>query len=241
MPSHVVIDFLPESMTLYGEDWAVVAVDVIRATTTAVTAVSTGRRCFPVGSLEDATLLRPHLDNALLAGELGGAMPYGFEENNSPAAMHNRTDVERPLVLLSTSGTQLLADQGSRQALYAACLRNVTATVEHLVGRHERVALIGAGTRGEFREEDQMCCAWIAEGLLSLGFRPRHWTADIVRRWHGVPVTAVAEGASARYLRASGQGHDLDFVLSHNDDLREVYAMTDGQLLPVPAASVVSR
>ena len=28
-----------------------------------------------------------------------------------------------------------------------------------------RVAVIGAGSKGEFREEDQICCAWIAAGL----------------------------------------------------------------------------
>lgn len=239
MSAHVAIDFLPESMALYGEGWAVVAVDVIRATTTAVTAASTGRRCYPVGSVEEAALLQAELDNALLAGELGGAMPYGFEENNSPAAMAARADVERPLVLLSTSGTQLLSDQAPREALYAACLRNVTATVEHLIGRHERIALIGAGTRGEFREEDQLCCAWLAEGLIRHGFRPRHWTADIVRRWHDVPVAALATGPSARFLRESGQERDLEFVLSHHDDLRGVYAMTSGQLALVPAPAVL--
>jgi phosphosulfolactate phosphohydrolase-like enzyme len=38
-------------------DWTVVGVDVIRATTTAVTAVAAGRRCFPVASLEEAVPL----------------------------------------------------------------------------------------------------------------------------------------------------------------------------------------
>jgi 2-phosphosulfolactate phosphatase len=231
VPGTVVIDVEPPSMARYADGWAVVAIDVVRATTTAVTAVATGRRCFPVGSLDDAVRVHAKLDNAILAGELGGAMPFGFDENNSPVALLQRQDTERPVVLLSTSGTQLLADVRPREALYAACLRNVAAQVDHLAGRHDRVAVIGAGTRGEFREEDQLCCAWIAEGLIGRGYQPERTTAEIVARWSGAPLSALATGASARYLLASGQRHDLDFVLSHHDDLNAVFAVEDGELL----------
>ena len=47
MQKSVVIDYLPESVCRYRSEWAIVAVDVIRATTTAITAAATGRRCFP--------------------------------------------------------------------------------------------------------------------------------------------------------------------------------------------------
>jgi 2-phosphosulfolactate phosphatase len=220
-------------MALYRKGWTVVAIDVIRATTTAVTAVATGRRCFPVRSLDDAVGLHAKLDGAILAGELGGSMPFGFDENNSPAALERRPDIERPVVLLSTSGTQLLADEHPREALYAACLRNVAAQVEHLAGRHDRVAVIGAGTRGEFREEDQLCCAWVAEGLIQRGYQPDRTTAEIVARWSAAPLSALRTGASARYLLASGQQEDLDFVLSHHDDLDAVYAVEAGELVRV--------
>ena len=54
MAKSVIIDYLPESVHKYRSGWAIVAVDVIRATTTAVTAVSTGRRCFPAPTVEAA-------------------------------------------------------------------------------------------------------------------------------------------------------------------------------------------
>jgi hypothetical protein len=43
---------------------------MIRASTTAVTAVAAGRLCFPVASLEAAVPLAARLDNPLLVGEL---------------------------------------------------------------------------------------------------------------------------------------------------------------------------
>jgi phosphosulfolactate phosphohydrolase-like enzyme len=100
MPLHaptVVIDCFPASAARYGGECAIVAVDVIRATTLAITAVSTGRRCLVAASLEDAVALRDRLGNALLVGELGGNMPHGFDMNNSPADLVARDDIECPV------------------------------------------------------------------------------------------------------------------------------------------------
>src|ERR1017187_2000053 len=102
MRPSVVIDCFPESAPRYNHGYAIVAVDVIRATTTIATAVSLGRRCFPVASREAAWGLSAGLHNPLLAGELGGVVPAGFEMDNSPAELAQRTDNSRPLILLSS-------------------------------------------------------------------------------------------------------------------------------------------
>src|SRR5438093_8510669 len=91
-------------------DRAVVVLDVIRASTTAVTALVQGRRVFPVASLQEAGVVAGRLTKPLLAGELQGERPPGFEETNSPAAIAARTDIERPLVLLSSSGTKAMTE-----------------------------------------------------------------------------------------------------------------------------------
>jgi 2-phosphosulfolactate phosphatase len=225
MAKQVVIDCFPESMARYRAGWTVVAVDVIRATTTAVTAVTSGRACYPAASLDTALVLAAGLENPLLAGELGGSVPFGFELNNSPAALVRRTDVERPMILLSTTGTRLFCETGPRDAVYAACLRNRTAQVEQLIGRHDRVAVIGAGARGEFREEDQLGCAWIAEGLVQAGYEPVGPTAGLIDRWRGASLDVIATGKSAEYLRRTSQLDDLDFILHHVDDLDSTFRL----------------
>lgn len=237
----VSIDCFPEALGRYGPDWAVVAVDVIRATTTAVTAAYAGRRCFPVATLDEATSLAARLGDALLVGELGGAMPYGFDLTNSPTAIAESTEVDNPIVLLSTSGTKLLRDTvPARSGVYAACLRNVRATVEHVARTHDRVAVIGAGARGEFRCEDQMGCARIAAGLMEAGFRPLGSTVDIVDGWATAPVERIASGNSAAYLVETGQLQDLHFVFTHEDDVDDAVALQDGELMTI-AVSVRSE
>jgi 2-phosphosulfolactate phosphatase len=236
MPKTVVIDCFPESAARYVDDHAIVAVDVIRATTTATTAVALGRRCFPVPSLEAALPLAARLDNPLLVGELGGNMPYGFDLTNSPAALAARADVSRPMILLSTSGTKLITDARASQGVYIGSLRGHSALAEHLAGEHERIAVLGAGTRGEFREEDQLCCAWIAERLLQHGYKPeRSDTERLVERWSGSLPDVIGVSNSADYLRQTGQTEDLDFILAHVDDLSAVFRLEGDEIVKITA------
>jgi 2-phosphosulfolactate phosphatase len=204
----------------YGEGRALVAVDVIRATTTAVTAISMGRECHVVPTLEAAFDAASRLPNALLSGELGGAMPAGFELTNSPAQLAARSDVSRPLVLLSSTGTRLMCEIKHSDSAYLACFRNYSATIQHLANSHHAVTLIGAGTRGDFREEDQMCCAWIADGLMQAGFAPEdEVTSRLAERWRGARHDAFLMSRSVAYLERTGQLRDLEFILNHFDDV----------------------
>jgi 2-phosphosulfolactate phosphatase len=230
MRGEVVVDCFPEVADRYLSDWTLVAVDVIRATTTAVTASWRGFRVFPAHDLEQARCLAERLADPLLVGELDGAVPPGFHETNSPAAMELRCDTARPVVLLSTSGTRLLRTGDEREATYAACLRNASAQAQWLVGRHRRIALVGAGARGEFRDEDQYGCARIALALLQAGYRPGGMTTEVVDRWAALPPSAFADGHSAEYLRRTGQAADLDFVLHHDDDVPAVFRLVRSEL-----------
>lgn len=233
----VVIDCFPESVEQYADGWAVVAIDVIRATTVAVTAVASGRRCFPVPSVKAAMRTARRLKHPLLGGELGGVRPEGFEINNSPSEVAARTDVERPLVLVSTSGTQLIDNAKTCAALYLASFRNHGSVARYLAGYYPRVAVIGAGSRGEFREEDQMCCAWIAQALMEEGYSARNErTVEIVARWRDKPPDACAQGNSAAYLRRSGQTNDLDFTLTHINDLEAAFMLRGEEIVMVSSA-----
>lgn len=204
----------------------IVAVDVIRSTTTAVTCVAAGRRCFIAPTLEAVERRVTELDRPYRVGELGGNMPYGFDATNSPVAMERLPDAHRPVVLLSSSGTRLMTDASASATTFVACLRNWRAQVRALLaGDAHDVVILGAGTRGEFREEDQLCAAWIAGALIDGGADADEATAQLAARWTDVGVAGILDGKSAAYLRASDQIDDLDFVVAHIDDLAEVFLM----------------
>jgi 2-phosphosulfolactate phosphatase len=233
----VVIDSLPSSAAKYVKDWTIVVVDVIRFTTTAATALSIGRTVYPARSVDEAVAMAAQLKDALLAGELGGNVPYGFDLTNSPVQVMalrqipcgTFTAATRPIVLVSSSGAQLLMNSLSAANVYLGCLRNITPLVEHLTRRHDKVAVLGAGTRGQFRREDQLCCSWIAERLVEKGFEcGDDATRGLVEKWHGASTEVIREGKSADYLRRTGQVHDLEFVLHYQEDLSVVPKMGEG-------------
>ena len=77
----------------------IVAVDVIRATTTAVTAAAMGKPLYPAGSIEAAVRPAADLDRPILAGELGEVQPYGFDLQNSPTQIEALDESTRPIIL----------------------------------------------------------------------------------------------------------------------------------------------
>src|SRR5579864_6217096 len=230
MKKSVVIDYLPSSVSRYRSGWAIVAVDVIRATTTAITAAAAGWRCFPVPTIEAARALAQEFDNPLLAGESGGHIPAAFEMDNSPAQLAGRNDTGRPLVLVSSSGTKVIHEAAGCEAVYLSCFRNYSVMAGYLAGRHARVAIIGAGSLGEFREEDQACCAWIAAGLMKQGYLSNNpETAALVSRWRDKPPEACLASRSVSFLKRTDRLRDLDFIFAHIDDLRAVFAVQNGE------------
>lgn len=236
----VVIDAFPSSAKKYVDSHAIVVVDVIRFTTTVATALSVGRKVYPARTSDEAWSIAETLHYPLLAGELGGNVPYGFDMSNSPVQVAALRQVPcgkfssptRPIVLISSSGSQLLMEAAGASNVYLGCLRNITALVSYIADRHDRIAVIGAGTRGQFRREDQLCCAWIARRLVETGFEPANdETADLIEKWHGENTEVIREGGSAQYLRRSGQVHDLEFVLHYQEDLQVVPRLKNGSVL----------
>jgi 2-phosphosulfolactate phosphatase len=231
MRSRVVIDCFPQAAERYGCGYAVVAIDVVRATTTAITIADSGCSCFPVPTLKAALELHRTMPDSLLAGEQQGFMPPGFNINNSPTEFLALRETDRPVILLSSTGTSLCHAARGADRVFLASLRNYGFVAKYLIGTFPNVAVIGAGSRGEFREEDQLCCAWVAESLLESGYDAADRnTLNIVRRWSNKPADAWINNKSASYLKSSGQIADLEFILGHVDDLEAQFAVHQGEV-----------
>jgi 2-phosphosulfolactate phosphatase len=181
--------------------------------------------------VESALAIASGFANPLLAGESSGAMPPSFEMDNSPAQIAGRTDTHRPLILVSSSGTKVIHEASGCEAVYLGCFRSFSVLAAHLAEQHRQVAVIGAGSKGEFREEDQICCAWIAAALIGKGYEPASkQTVDVVGRWGDAPPSACLCSRSVDFLKRTGQLRDLDFILGHIDDLPQVFQMRNGEV-----------
>lgn len=231
MPT-VKIDCFHEHLAETPTGAALVAIDVIRATTTAIAAAAAGWDVYPAGSIEAAVRLAADLDRPLLAGELGGVQPYGFDLQNSPTQIERLEPSPRPIILLSTSGTRLIAEASTRGDTYVSCLRNVAVQSRRLAQLGRDVAIFGADSRGEFREEDQLCSVRIAAPLVADGYRPAdELTERLIERWAAAPDDGFLSSRSVKYLRDTDQEHDLRYVLEHVDDLQSAFILRDGRVV----------
>jgi 2-phosphosulfolactate phosphatase len=220
----------PYDAVLAGDPVVVVS-DVIRATTTATTAIARGNRCIPVLSVEAAWAAKANENGStLLAGEQGGEPIPDFDLNNSPAAIDR---VEgKTIILLSTSGTRVIHGAQVASDVYVGCLRNAAATANALAATGRDVVFLAACTRGEFRDEDQLFAGWVARDLSRAGYELRgEVTHEMLERWAEAPPEAILGSASVAFLRKAGHLDDLEFVLTRIDDLDFAVRLADGEFV----------
>jgi len=87
-----------------------VVIDVLRASTTIVTALAHGAAAVaPRRSIEEALAAAADRPGAVLGGERGGVMIAGFDLGNSPLEYAPDRVAGRPVVITTTNGTAALA------------------------------------------------------------------------------------------------------------------------------------
>ncbi len=145
-----------------------VVIDVIRASTTIVTALDAGaRRVLPVESTGDAKARSEALGpaRALLCGERGGRPIPGFDLGNSPLEFTRERVEDRDIVITTSNGTRALARSRGAEAVLVACLVNLEAVREELVRRGRPVLVVCAGRGGRVGLDDVWCAGLLVERL----------------------------------------------------------------------------
>jgi 2-phosphosulfolactate phosphatase len=148
-----------------------IAVDVLRATSTIVTALAAGAEAVQVFSDLDKLLKVSQdwsPDKRIRAGERGGAKVEGFDFGNSPLGCTPDRVGGRRLFISTTNGTRALQCIESAPSVLAAALINRQAVVQYLVQhKPEIVWIVGSGWEGAFSLEDTVCAGAIANSLLT--------------------------------------------------------------------------
>ncbi|CCO09134.1 2-phosphosulfolactate phosphatase [Desulforamulus hydrothermalis] len=146
--------------------------DILRASSTVCTALANGcQAVLPVSEVADALALAQSLpeQTCLLGGERGAVRLPGFHLGNSPSEYTRPVVQGKTIILTTTNGTRAirLAAAGSGLVIIGSLL-NVTATARALVAAGRDVALVCAGTRGQFSLEDTLAAGLVIRQLLKL-------------------------------------------------------------------------
>jgi 2-phosphosulfolactate phosphatase len=135
-----------------------VVFDVLRATTSMITALANGAEAIiPVGSIEEALALRRKQPDILLAGERNSFKIKGFDLSNSPREMTLRQAQGKLLAMTTTNGTVALRACRGADTIYVAALLNLPAIVRVLAEVRREILFVCAGTHERFAAEDIVC------------------------------------------------------------------------------------
>ncbi len=157
--------FSPQLLPLYEfEDRTVVVVDILRATSSMVTAFAYDVASItPVPALADCRVLKEQ--GYITAGERGGQKVDGFDLGNSPFEFMDHKLNGKDLAFTTTNGSQaILAVTGARTIILGSFL-NLSSTADFLIKNNESVLVLCAGWKGKFNIEDTLYAGALANLL----------------------------------------------------------------------------
>ena len=191
---------------------ACAVIDVIRATSTIVTAVAHGAGVLAVASLDEAFALKAKFPSVLLAGERGGQALPGFDLGNSPEDFTTERVQGRRVILTTTNGTQALAACHGARAVMTASFLNLDPVAARLRELGPPWIIVCAGCEGEFGVDDAIVAGALAEAL----GQEDHPMVSVYRSVRRDLVEALLQCAAGRELLKVGLEKDIPFCAKLN-------------------------
>jgi len=198
---------------------AVLVVDVLRASTSIITALANGCVAIvPVAEPEEARRRAAEIPGALVAGERRGEPLEGFDLGNSPLEFARERVAGRTIVMTTSNGTRALVAVRGAAHVGVGGLVNVEAAAAWAAGRGCDVLVVCAGERGARSLEDWVCAGFLADRVaarIGASLGEGAVEASVAGRAYANDVGRLAHDSSwARHLTASGRGRDVAACLA---------------------------
>jgi 2-phosphosulfolactate phosphatase len=215
------ICFSPELLPLYDLRGKVaVIVDILRASSTIVTALGEGiTHIFPVASLDECTAYgREH--GCLTAAERDGIQADGVDLGNSPFGFLNaaRPVRGRALTISTTNGTAALRLSLAADAVVVGAFLNLAAVADFARQQQRDVLVVCAGWKGQFCLEDTVFGGALAERLAAdFDVRSSDATLAALHLWEQGKADLSAyllQSSHVRRLNSLEASKDFEFCVT---------------------------
>ena len=155
------IQFIPRHVPVRKAEGKVfVVIDVLRATTTIIEALSNGcTQVIPVVTVDEAFSLAKRLpgEDTLIGGEQGGLKVGGFDLGNSPREYTRDFVSGKRVILTTTNGTKALQSVAGCEHVFVAGFTNAHVVIQRCRALKADPVLVPAGMKGRFSLEDVVC------------------------------------------------------------------------------------
>jgi 2-phosphosulfolactate phosphatase len=147
-----------------------VIIDVLRASTSIITALANGcRGILPVSEIDEAKQLAQQFppESILLGGERNEMPIPGFDLSNSPLEYTADKVIEKRIIFTSSNGAKLFNYIRDAHKAIVAGFVNVTASSEFIIEHNADVSIMCAGKNRLFGIEDAVCGGMIVDKILN--------------------------------------------------------------------------
>jgi 2-phosphosulfolactate phosphatase len=212
------LPFPPDPQILSGR--SVVVIDVLRATSVIVHAMSEGAlEIIPVATVEEAFQMARTFppSTTLLGGERGSQKIPGFDLGNSPREYVAEKVKGKRLILTTTNGTKAFHFVSSGKEIMVGSFFNIGATAQRCFELDRDLLLFLSGDEGNFSLEDTVCGGMLIDLVIKKG-RNRvsltdasHAAHMLYQRFEANLLEAFQLSRHGKELVDSGAGDDLPY------------------------------
>jgi len=203
----------------------VVVIDVLRATSVMVHALSEGAiEIIPVATVEEALQRVKTFPSGttLLGGERGSRKIEGFDLGNSPKEYIADRVRGKRLILTTTNGTKAFHFVSSGEEIMVGSFFNIGAIAERCFELNRDLFLFPSGDKGNFSLEDTVCGGMLIDLIIKRGKKPialtdaSHAAHILYQRFEGNLLEAFHLSHHGRELIDLGLGDDLLYCARTN-------------------------
>ena len=200
---------------------SVVVIDVLRATSVIVTAISNGcKKVIPVVDVDAAREIASKDRNMyLLGGERKALKIEGFDFSNSPLEYKASIVNGKTVVMTTTNGTRAIKGSTAAKNIIIGAMINAKAVSDRLKELNNDVVIVNAGTYGQFSIDDFICAGYIISLLnekSSLEFTDIATTALYVYEQNKDITSFIKYASHYNVIKDLGLYEDLKYCCSKN-------------------------
>ncbi len=213
--------FTPAELSTVRLDSEVaVVIDVLRGSTSLVTALNNGAsRIIPVGDMANARKLAElnHDDSPVLCGSINSEIIDGFELGNSPLEYQPARVAGKTLIYCSVNMARSLAVARAQSRVLIGCFNNLYSLM-NLIGDVSTLLILCSGKNGRFSLEDTVCAGMLIQLVLNklesdFSLNDASSTARyLFYRHHRDIKGMLAQSSHGLFLNKLGYGDDIEYA-----------------------------
>lgn len=163
--SQLEVCFSPDLLHLYSlEGKNVVVVDILRATSCMVTALSFGVKAIhPFSDLDEC--MRMKSKGLLVAAERDGMKVDGFDFGNSPFSFMEEGVAGKEIAFTTTNGTVAINKSRNADLIIIGAFLNLSSVINFIKTEEKDIVIVCAGWKGKFNLEDTIYAGALVENL----------------------------------------------------------------------------